>query len=1129
MKKLYLFIMLSFAAFAINAQTIEHTYHFCAPIVETQNGYQQINFKDCMQAGQAGEPSLPWQSINLLLPMNHEASKIEIEFSNFVELEGAYNLYPYQNARPLSETENIPFAKDEELYRSSNVYPRNNKSGLNTYYLNGCSFAFSGFTPVRYIPSTGKISYAKTVKVKIYTENSCVDKQMMLNLTPDNQRRVKSLAQNPEFLDNYQSKSRIVSGYELLVVTPQEWVDGFDAYKEFYQARGLRTRVTSLEEIYASMQGVDDQEKIRNYIIQEYQNNGIIMVLLGGDSGLIPYRGFYCYVSEDYIDNNIPADMYYACLDGTWNDNGNELWGEIGEDDLLPEIGIGRMCFNNETQFDNLMHKTFTYQENPVLGEFNTVTLGAEHLGDGYYGSTDLELLIGERHNDNYTTIGIPEEYDFRRVYATSETPWNGLVFRQAINKGGSYTHHVGHANTDYVAGWYASSINDNSFPQMNGIDHNYSFFHSHGCICGDFTHGCILEKLTTISTGFVSTTGNSRYGWYIPWGDGPSRHLNRELVDAYYHERIPYIGLALTECKIQCAPKITMYGEDSPMRWNFYDINVLGDVAVCPWLDEPFTPDITYSNGLLVGTTSTEIHIAHDGLPLSNFRCGLYHEGTLLGFAMTDDEGNANLEFSPAIDMIGDMTLIITGPNAWPQQLNVKGFDEGEAFLLSKNMVFNDNGNSNGIAEFGEFFTTNIEFENIGTTNANNITATLSCESEHITITNATVDVGELQANESRLFENAFAFTINDIIPDFSKVYFTVECTDGTSQWNSQFPLRVMAPNLAFTSFTINDSQGNNDGIIDAGELITIEIEGINEGHATGANCVLNGTCDASEIYISESTHQIGQLNPEETFTVSFEFTSDENTTGGSIFDLNLSLTTGNYTTTETYVFAVGHATETFESGDFSFMEWHFGGEQPWTITDSLAYTGNYCAQSGDIDDNQISSLIISFDTYLDGEISFFYKTATEKRDYLIFYIDGKVMDFWGDNNDWTNASYAITPGSHVIEWRYDKSPNVTESPDHVWLDDISFPSASLITSIESKVESNICLYPNPNNGTFNIDLKDEKCDITIVNILGQVIFFKSDASGMNTVDLSTNDSGLYFVRLKSDSIDKSTKIIVK
>ena len=55
---------------------------------------------------------------------------------------------------------------------------------------------------------------------------------------------------------------------------------------------------------------------------------GKVAVLLGGDSDILPPR----YVDNSYYPTAgstlIPTDLYFACLDGNWNANGNSYFGE---------------------------------------------------------------------------------------------------------------------------------------------------------------------------------------------------------------------------------------------------------------------------------------------------------------------------------------------------------------------------------------------------------------------------------------------------------------------------------------------------------------------------------------------------------------------------------------------------------------------------------------------------------------------------------------------------------------------------------------------------------------------------------------------------------------------------------
>ena len=1124
MKKLQLILVLLAATLFAQAQTIEKTYHFSQPIVSERDGYQQIAFQGCLPVGQVGEPTLPWQNVSLMLPQGQEAVSINVEFSDFVELEGSFNLYPYQKPRPISSEEEIPFAKNESLYRSGNVYPTRSFSSVNTQYLNGVAFAFSGFTPLQYVPATGKVIYARTVKVSIETDMSRDDHSRKLWLTPENEASIKRLAQNENVLGTYNKRGRAIGGYDMLVITSEEWVPRFGEYLNLYNDKGIRTRIVSLEEIYAAMEGLDEQEQIRNYIIQEYEENGISLVSLGGDVSIVPYRSLYCWAQEGEEDQ-LPSDMYYACLDGTLNDDGDDRWGEVGEDDLLPELGIGRLPFNNETQFENIMHKTFSYLQTPVLGEFTSPILGAEHLGDGYYGSLDMERLIGENNDYDYTTYGYPEDYNFKRYYATPRISWSAGEFKKVICNGGQYVHHVGHANTDYVAGWDGSTITNTYFSGNDGINHNYMIFHSHGCICGNFPAGCILEKMVTVETGFVVTTGNSRYGWYVPWGDGMAAHIHREFVDAYCNDHIATIGMALREAKIATAPWITMYGEENGcLRWNVYCLNVLGDGALCPWFEEPFTPNVVYEQGLKTGTTSSIVNVNQYGMPLSNFCVSLFDGETILARNITDENGNAELVFDTPLDVIGEMRLVVTGQSAWPQILEVIGFDGNDPF------VYGDMVDLEGEAISGaQLLWVNGDIHNKGNATAYNVHASVTSNSEYIQAHESNFTIDELAPNSTMQDHRLGAIDIADNIPD--QTIFTLDLTTyvGEIAHTTQRSFLALAPDLQFVGFELEETQGDGNGYLDPGERGIIHINGRNMGHALAHEAYITINCVGTGLYLEENTFQIGDIDRNSDFTISVHINTDTDIISGTIYHLDCCLHSGAYATYHDYSFAVGVATETFESGDFSYVEWEHAGDSHWFITDEEAHTGTFCARSGAIDDRQVTKLIVYADILNDGEISFWCKTSTEyHKDVFAFFMDGKRKDWWSGENDWTFARFEFEAGSHMFEWFYIKNMSGQSGSDCAWIDDITFPRTCIITKVEEVVEPMTnAIYPNPTTGTFTIQLAEES-NVSIFNALGQAVRRLDKVTGNQQIDLSNALKGLYYVSIQSGNNIETTKLIV-
>ena len=1126
MKKLCITLLLLVICVFTSAQSITHTYYFNPPSVQQIGEYQTLSFENSVSNGTVGEPTLPWQNISLILPQNTEAIAIHVVLNDFNELEGQYNLMPAQRPRPISDDSPFVFEKNEDLYRSNVAYPNKTFNTVSTQVLNGVSFAYGGFTPVKYKPASGQVSYAQTVTVTVEYQASRTDNSRKLWLRPETRNSIKHLAQNAELLDSYARRDGALPNYEMLVITPQNYVSGFNDYIALYAGRGIRVRVAALQDIYAAMTGRDNQEKIRNYIIQEYENDGISMVLLGGDVDLMPYRSLWCDAQPGYEDY-VPSDSYYACLDGTLNDDNDDKWGEVGEDDLLPELSIARMPFNNTNQLETILSKTFSYLTSPVLGEFRRPILAGEHLGDGVYASQDLERLIGEVNFNGYTTYGYPENYDFVRVYETPTHWWNANEFAAAINDGTQYVNHFGHANTSYVAGWSNWDITPSLFAGANGTDHNYFIFKSQGCICGDFADDCILERMVVNATGAVAAIGNSRYGWYNQAGDGPSSHYHRELIDAYNHERMAGLGDALKESKIQTSPFITMDGEIGVLRWCFYALNAFGDVGLSAWFDEPFTPDIGCATTLPVGTNRIPVTVKdEDGNGLYNFECRLFKGDELIVLATTDENGEAELHFA-AVNNNDALDLYITGMNGWPQHLEL-GFDNTNcAHVLFDSYSLND---PDGQVDFNESQTLNVNFRNVGNLAANNVIATLSCDAPYITITQNTAIVGSVGSYGSVNLDNAFAFTVSDDAPDQTVVTFTLSCSDGIETWESLFDIVLNAPDFGSIAAVLEEVVGNGNGHADTGETLTLHFSGKNTGYSLAPNTVFGVFCSASEIVFEQNYFSIGNLAVGETFTADFTFSITGIRTA-TAYELILATYSGNYIVYDSYFINVDSEMEDFETGDFSQFDWQFEGEGSWEIVAHGAFEGQYCAHTTPMGHNSQAVMSLDHDFACDNEISFYVRTSTETSyDFLMFYVDDERMGRWSGETGWTYVRYMIPQGTHRLTWNYVKDGGAVGGQDCVWVDNIVLPPNEVVLDVEEDGHSmgseTFTLYPNPTHGDFTVELR-QTSQISVFNAMGQQVLSLNEANGLQHLHLDA--TGVYFVRISNANGVEVKKVVVE
>jgi len=1150
MKKIIsLFLLISaITSFNLEAQIIEKTYFFSEYKI-TQNGdYNFISFENTQMAGHLGEPTLPYHSISLLLPPGYVAESIEVIGENETLISGEYQLYPRQASRPLSEENSGIFQKNQNVYDSDILYPEKLNGEFSTEFLNGYSFVLSTFTPVKYNPANGIISWYKKITIKITTkpDNKAIQALANLKSSENILEKVNTLAQNPEIIKNYsQTNNRDDDDYEMMIITPSSFEDNYQDLIDLYIPRGVKAETVTTEYINTNISGQDMPEKIRNYIIQEYQAHGVEYILLGGDVEHVAYRGFYCYVQSGsgYEDDNIPADLYYSALDGTWNDDGDNRWGEIGEDDLLPDVSVTRFTISDTVELNNMLHKTISYQDSPVLGELDKPLLAGEHLYSDpmTWGAQYLDLLIGYHDDNGYETTGIPETDNYDTLYDRSAS-WSASQLITEINQGHSFIHHVGHANATYVMRLNNPDITNSNFSEVNGTTHNYTLVYTHGCICGSFDNSdCIGEKIVTIDNFAAAGAFNSRYGWFNEGQtEGPSAHLHREFIDALYNQKKGRVGEAHKISKIETSPWVNAPGqhEEGALRWCFYDCNMFGDPAMSVWTAEPININVVFENTIPINNDSTNVIVTSGGDAVEGLNCVLKDGDVIYGTAVTDSLGNATIYYNPANVELGNAQLVISGYNCLPHIYEVVFVPDGGPFVIYSSHEINDeNGNNNNnIVDFGEDILLTIEVENIGLETANDVNVTLRTNDVYVTITDSTENYGTISVGGFLSITNGFEFLVSNNIPDQHSVNFYL-IKEGSNTWLSEFEIIINAPVLEIGYLTIDDSgSGNNNGLLNHGETVEIIIESLNNGHSDCYETVGILSSDNTFVSISDTVFDLNTIEFGSTKNAIFTLTVDESTPLGTNIALNFLVQSGEYSAQTIFNLKAGFIFEDFETGDFTKHDWEFADSLPWTISNINPYEGVFCAKSGAISNNSTSELLIELEVISDGDLSFFRKVSSEEGyNYFKFYIDDDLQEAWSGEKDWAKVSYAVSTGIHVFKWVYEKDIYETGGSDCAWLDYIIFPPASS-TSINENTEQQFAVkvYPNPCTDEFFIDFMNNDLSdvqICIYNNIGQMmnnINSTISENGKMTINTSKLKVGIYYYILKSNKLFSSGKILL-
>ncbi len=599
LKYLFLFFLLMpvlSSGVRAGEKKLSSTCHFPPPQLKAAGDFLQVKMAGRENFHRAGEPLLPFQSLRLLIPAGFSAVSVQALPGEEIELPGSYRVAPAQAPVSLS-FQGIPrrTAPDPAFYNSSRPFPPEIISRESLQWKKGFSILLLNLFPVRYRPAAGRISYFPriTVKVILHPDPSLHRRQEKAVYLPTDREEVRRLVENPEEINSYPPPRKAAAQYQEVIITPSSLKEAFAPLLSHRLSHWTTATVVTTEWIYTQSTGSDDQEKIRNFIRDAYQNWGVQFILLGGDADGVPPRLFYV----EGIDNGalksdwtvlttyLPADLYYSNLDGPFNSNGNDKWGEPddgeggGDIDLFSEVAVGRWPVRSSQEVYYLINKTIAY-EDAATGYVNRVSMVGEYLGFGGvsdFAKPSLEELRLGSDNYYYETVGFSANSWFDTLGTLYDQDYNPVRWVadpdlfDLLNAGVALVNHLGHGGT--YSAWKMN------VSKLSELKNDLPFFgYTQACLCGGFDNpDCWAEVMITGEYGAFGLVANARYGFGAREStDGPSQRYAREFWDALLGEDIRYLGKINADSKEDLAGRIN---EDN-MRWCYYETNLFGDPA---------------------------------------------------------------------------------------------------------------------------------------------------------------------------------------------------------------------------------------------------------------------------------------------------------------------------------------------------------------------------------------------------------------------------------------------------------------------------------------------------------------------------------------------------------------------
>ncbi len=247
-----------------------------------------------------------------------------------------------------------------------------------------------------------------------------------------------------------------------------------------------------------------------------------------------------------------------------------------------------------------------------------------------------------------------------------------------------------------------------------------------------------------------------------------------------------------------------------------------------------------------------------------------------------------------------------------------------------------------------------------------------------------------------------------------------------------------TLAPNVQYVS----DDIGN----IDPGDNVPFDMTLTNVGGGNAVNLAAELNTSSSYIMFNSNTSNYATITAEGgsgVNLVQFDLDIDSACPKYEEVYVDVHLTAdGGYDETVGFSFVVGEEIEDFETADFTEYDWDMNGNIDWTISDWAIYEGAYSGGSGDIGDNQLSEISVTFDNMDSGTVSFARRVSSESNyDYLRFYIDDVQQGLWSGNIPWSIVSYPVDSGAHTIKWSFTKDGTISSGLDAGFIDLIEFP----------------------------------------------------------------------------------------
>ena len=1049
---------------------------------------QEIILKGQFAPNAEGRPNLPVVNRYIAVP---QGAIVDLKVK-----ENASTIIPDIDLLPAAPLltdleEGLPDIRwDANVYGKDAVFPSENYVLSTPTQIRSLDVVLLSITPFRYNPVKRTLEVIYDIDIDIQFEGGNGQFGEIRYLNPDWEHILRNLVINEEMIPSTDYYSLIKSahdkdeeGCEYLIITPDDasalaWAD---TLKAFRTKQGILTKVVRLSEC-----GVNNTTSVRNYILNAYNNWAIppaAVLLFGGYNNALGIHPFYHYsIAEDYPSVLYPTDYPYCDMNG----------------DSLADVALSRVTAITAEEYQTFVEKTIQYESNPPTNDayYDHPLITSGHESNKWFMINSQSLngfyrsKLGKHPTNHYMMLDSGEEPDsiwttgYNASVVTNYFGPNGQNYIpprlddlkdwknrndntpliSALGEGSFLTLYRDHSNFN---AWWCPIFNTEEVSSYANEPPTFILSISCSTALFDDYSNCLIDafcfKPNGGAIGGIGSTSltYSIFNDVLAWG----------IYDCIWPNFLPDQGsdtppafvrpsYALAEAKHYFAyhvflPNWWQNMEHSTMHLFCYT----GETYLNLYTETPQPLQITHGLYLPTGTHEYPV-TSEEGAVIC-----LSKDDEIIDVAISN--GQAQVFTLPDLLEGNHFTLTATKQNRIRYEYEVTIIpNTGSYVTIENNGILIEN--EYNVLHNGENAHFGLKLHNYGNDAAENITMYLTCESPFIEITQGTCFIENMMPHQTVIINDAFRFNIDENTPDMTELNFTLHIDDGNTVKECVFtesiaaPLLVVKPEISF-----RDSHRQPILQISQEDITDIHIQIANEGHFDSNPVNMQFDLLAPFITVDSTSHMFSTLEKGTVRNVIFKVSPQNGADEGWI-KTRVTLNDGIHLVAMDTMLPFGGFNESFYPDNFNAHNWVMMGDAPWILTNEEAPADGFCAKSGEIDNDQSSSLSITRATRATN-ISFFKKVSSEQGyDKLHFYIDGASLGEWSGSISWSKESFPVTQGIHTFKWTYDKDSSMSSGSDCAWIDDlyieptytpIAYSGDTLIACMDEEVSIN-CGY---------------------------------------------------------------------